>query len=271
MPELPEIETTRRGIAPYVEGRKVVEVVVREPRLRWPVSPQLAQELSGQTVHCIQRRSKYLLFRTDAGSMILHLGMSGSVRVLLQPRPVERHEHVDIAIEGGILLRYKDPRRFGSMHWTHDDPLQHPLLASLGPEPLSAEFDGDYLYRRSRGRTAAVKTFLMNAQIVVGVGNIYANEALYHAGISPNRAAGNISRARYALLAAAIKEVLESAIAAGGTTLRDFTSGEGKPGYFSQKLFVYGRGGEPCLKCGTPLQVSRLGQRATYHCASCQR
>jgi formamidopyrimidine-DNA glycosylase len=271
MPELPEIETTRRGIAPYVEGRRVERVVVREPRLRWPVPPQLAQELAGQTVRCIQRRSKYLLFRTGAGSMILHLGMSGSVRVLLQPRPPERHEHVDIAIEGGILLRYKDPRRFGSMHWTDDDPLQHPLLASLGPEPLAAEFDGDYLYRRSRGRTAAVKTFIMNAQVVVGVGNIYANEALFHAGIAPNRAAGNIGRARYDRLAAAIKKVLESAIAAGGTTLRDFTSGDGKPGYFSQQLYVYGRGGEPCLQCEAPLQVSRLGQRATYYCAQCQR
>lgn len=271
MPELPEIETTRCGIAPFVEGRKVESVEVREPRLRWPVPPQLAEELAGQVVHSVQRRGKYLLFRTGAGSMIMHLGMSGSVRVLLGPKPPVRHEHVDIVIEGGVLLRYKDPRRFGSFHWTRDDPLQHPLLVSLGPEPLAAEFDGCYLYRRSRGRTAAVKTFLMNAQIVVGVGNIYANEALYHAGILPNRAAGNISQARYGQLAVAIKKVLEAAIIAGGTTLRDFTSGDGKPGYFSQQLYVYGRGGEPCLQCSAPLQVSRLGQRATYYCARCQR
>lgn len=270
MPELPEVETTRRGIAPYVEGRRVEKIVVREPRLRWPVPTELAQ-LQGETVTGLQRRGKYLLFRTAAGTMIMHLGMSGSVRVLLAPQPLRRHEHVDLAMEGGALLRYQDPRRFGCILWTTDDPLQHPLLQSLGPEPLGPDFSGDYLYELSRGRRGAVKTFLMNAQVVVGVGNIYANEALYRAGILPSRPAGNISRARYQRLVAAVQAVLQSAIAAGGTTLRDFTSTEGAPGYFSQKLDVYGRGGKPCPGCGEPLRVSRLGQRATYYCANCQR
>lgn len=271
MPELPEVETTKRGIAPYVEGRRVEAVQVRESRLRWPVSPQLAQQMPGQLIQQVRRRGKYLLFDTASGCMLLHLGMSGSVRVLLEPRPPEKHEHVDIAMAGGILLRYKDPRRFGSLHWLTTDPLQHPLLASLGPEPLAAEFDGDYLYRHSRGRKIAVKNFLMNAQIVVGVGNIYANEALYHAGIAPGRAAGAVGLQRYRRLAAAVKDVLQAAIEVGGTTLRDFTAAEGEPGYFSQQLYVYGRGGEPCLNCGALVQTSRLGQRATYHCRRCQR
>lgn len=270
MPELPEVETTRRGIAPYIEGRRIVDVIVREPRLRWPVPAELT-ELVGQTVSDIERRAKYLLFRSGSGTMLLHLGMSGSVRVLLAPQPPRRHEHVDLLIEGGALLRYQDPRRFGSIHWTRDDPLQHPLLARLGPEPLGPEFDGDYLYRQARGRTGPVKTFLMNAQIVVGVGNIYANEALHRAGILPSRAAGSISRERYRRLAETVREVLAAAIVAGGTTLRDFTSTEGSPGYFSQQLYVYGRGGEPCAGCGEPLRVSRLGQRATYYCTKCQR
>ncbi len=271
MPELPEVETTRRGIAPYIEGREVVAVTVREPRLRWPVPPTLATELAGQTVQRLERRAKYLLFRTAAGTMILHLGMSGSLRILLSPQPPGRHEHVDIAVAGGALLRYQDPRRFGSIHWTEDDPLAHPLLAHLGPEPLGPEFDGDYLFRRSRGRTMPVKAFLMDAQVVVGVGNIYANEALHRAGILPARPAGKIGLERYRRLAEAVKEVLASAIRAGGTTLRDFVSGEGKPGYFSQQLHVYGRAGEPCFQCGQPLRGSRLGQRATYYCGRCQR
>lgn len=270
MPELPEVETTRRGIAPYVEGRRIEAIVVREPRLRWPVPPSLNQ-LQGQTVSSVQRRGKYLLFRAEAGTMIMHLGMSGSVRVLLEPQELRRHEHVDIAIEGGAVLRYQDPRRFGCILWTQDDPLQHSLLQRLGPEPLGADFTGEYLYQRSRGRRGAVKTFLMNAQVVVGVGNIYANEALYRAGILPSRPAGNISLERYARLAEAVQAVLQSAIAAGGTTLRDFISTEGSPGYFSQELDVYGRGGEPCPGCGALLQVSRLGQRATYYCSRCQR
>lgn len=271
MPELPEVETTRRGIAPYVVGRRVEAVVVREPRLRWPVSPELPAALSGQIVRRLDRRSKYLLFRTDAGTLMVHLGMSGSLRVLLEPRPPGRHEHVDILFDGGAMLRYQDPRRFGSMHWIAGDPVRHPLLARLGPEPLSGDFDGDYLYRRSRGRTSSVKTFLMDAKVVVGVGNIYANEALHRAGILPSREAGKISLDRYRRLADAVKEVLQSAIAAGGTTLRDFVGGEGKPGYFSQQLHVYGRAGEPCLACGDFVRVSRLGQRATYYCANCQR
>jgi formamidopyrimidine-DNA glycosylase len=271
MPELPEVETTRRGIAPFAEGRTVAAVVVREARLRWPVPPELAAALAGQTVRALERRAKYLLFRSDAGTLILHLGMSGSLRVLLTPRPPARHEHVDIVLDGGVLLRYRDPRRFGSMHWTRDDPLQHPLLAHLGPEPLGPAFDGEYLYRRSRGRSASVKAFLMDAGVVVGVGNIYANEALHRAGILPSRAAGGIGPDRYRRLAGAVKDVLQAAVAAGGTTLRDFVGGEGSPGYFSQQLHAYGRAGEPCLQCGAPLRVSRIGQRATYYCVRCQR
>ncbi|NLO81185.1 MAG: bifunctional DNA-formamidopyrimidine glycosylase/DNA-(apurinic or apyrimidinic site) lyase [Xanthomonadaceae bacterium] len=270
MPELPEVETTRRGIAPYVEGRRVRTVVVREPRLRWPVPAELSQ-LHGQTVISLERRGKYLLFRTAAGAMIMHLGMSGSVRVLLSPQPPRRHEHVDIVMEDGALLRYQDPRRFGCILWTAGDPLRHPLLRDLGPEPLGPGFGGDHLHRLSRGRRSPVKTFLMDAQVVVGVGNIYANEALFRAGILPSRPAGRISRERYQRLAAAVQEVLRAAIAAGGTTLRDFIDSDGKPGYFSQELHVYGRAGEPCTGCGEPVRLSRLGQRATYYCPRCQR
>jgi len=271
MPELPEVETTRRGIVPHVEGRRVSAVAVRDGRLRWPVPADLPARLGGQTVERVERRAKYLLFRTAAGTLIVHLGMSGSLRVLPQPRPPERHEHIDLVLDSGATLRYTDPRRFGSFHWVEGDPLAHPLLAELGPEPWDPAFDGDYLYRRSRGRASAVKTFLMDSKIVVGVGNIYANEALYLAGIRPSRLAGDVGLERYRRLTAAVREVLEAAIAAGGTTLRDFVSAEGKRGYFSQQLRMYDRAGQPCPGCGEPVRLERLGQRATYYCPRCQR
>lgn len=271
MPELPEVETTRRGIAPHVEGRRVSQVLVRDARLRWPVPFELAVMLCGQTISSVKRRGKYLLFGTDEGTLLLHLGMSGSLRVLPEPLPPKRHEHVDIVFADGSCLRYTDPRRFGSLHWVQGDPCQHPLLSHLGPEPLSDAFTGGYLYGKASGRRAPVKAFLMDSEVVVGVGNIYANEALHLAGIRPSRPAGQISRARYERLAEAVKEVLEAPVRAGGTTLRDFTRSDGKPGYFKQSLRVYGRAGEACEGCGGAIALARQGQRATYFCPRCQR
>jgi formamidopyrimidine-DNA glycosylase len=271
MPELPEVETTRRGIEPHLRGRRVRAVVVRERRLRWPVPPELERELPGQTIDSVRRRAKYLLLDTPAGSLILHLGMSGSLRVLPARTAAQRHDHLDIVLDDGQCLRLRDPRRFGAALWTRDDPGRHPLLAGLGPEPLGKEFDGGHLFRLSRGRRVAVKEFIMQARVVVGVGNIYASESLFRAGIHPRRAAGRIGQERYEKLAVTIREVLSEAIQQGGTTLRDFTDGEGRPGYFQQELRVYGRAGRPCLNCGTAIRQLRLGQRSTFYCPRCQR
>ncbi len=271
MPELPEVETTRRGISPHVSGRRITSVTVREPRLRWTVPEDFARQVAGTRITSVERRAKYLLLRGGAGTLMLHLGMSGSLRVVPSGTPPAAHDHVDFRFDSGRVLRFNDPRRFGSMHWLTVDPESHPLLAPLGPEPLSADFDGGYLYRASRGHRVAVKVFVMNARVVVGVGNIYASEALHRAGIHPRRPARRIALARYEALAAAIREVLLAAIAAGGTTLRDFTDSDGRPGYFRQHLTVYGRAGEPCGGCGTPLGHEVIGQRATYFCRHCQR
>lgn len=271
MPELPEVETTRRGIAPAVRHRRIERVLVRQPRLRWPVSPQLARLAAGQRLLAVRRRAKYLLFDLERGAIILHLGMSGSLRLLPASSAPLAHDHVDIALDSGMALRFNDPRRFGSLLWTTQDPLQHPLLATLGPEPLSPQFDGAYLARVSRGRRVAIKQLLMNSRIVVGVGNIYASEALFRARIRPRRAAGRIRRAELERLAGAIKDVLQDAINAGGTTLRDYISPEGTPGYFRQALFVYERAGEPCRRCRTPIRQIVQGQRSTYFCPGCQR
>lgn len=270
MPELPEVETTRRGLRPHLVGRTVVAVDVRQPRLRWPIAAELRAYLPGRHIDAIERRAKYLLVRTKAGSAVLHLGMSGSLRVVPADKPPGTHDHVDWRLDSGLVLRYTDPRRFGCQLWQEPGKI-HPLLADLGPEPLSYTFDGDYLWARSRRRCVAVKTFLMNQRIVVGVGNIYASEALFAAGIRPWRAAGTISRARYARLADEIKRILEYAIRRGGTTLRDFISPDGAPGYFEQELSVYGRGGMPCKTCGTPIMATVIGQRSTFHCPRCQR
>tara|TARA_R110001599_G_scaffold353459_1_gene592653 strand:+ start:366403 stop:367215 length:813 start_codon:yes stop_codon:yes gene_type:complete len=270
MPELPEVETTRRGVSPYCCGEVVTELVVREPRLRWPVPEQLPLLMAGQQIETVERRAKYLLFNMAPGSLLVHLGMSGSLRVVGPGLLPGKHDHIDIRLQSGSCLRYHDPRRFGSFLWLEPGG-KHPLLDHLGPEPLSGEFDGDLLYRLSRGRSGSVKSFIMDGKVVVGVGNIYANEVLFLAGIHPKRPAGRISRARYTLLADCIKQVLTSAIDQGGTTLRDFVGGDGRPGYFAQQLFVYGRNGEACKHCGGTLREIRLGQRSSVFCVTCQR
>lgn len=271
MPELPEVETTRRGIAPHLRGQHIAAVVVREPRLRWPVPPDLGRRLSGQTVEAVERRAKYLLLRTARGCLIVHLGMSGSLRVVAADTPAQKHDHLDLVLSDGRCLRLRDPRRFGAVLWTEDDPLRHPLLAELGPEPWDPRFDGEYLYRRARGRQTSVKPFIMDSHVVVGVGNIYASEALFRAGVHPARPAGRIGRQRYVLLAGAIREVLERAIRFGGTTLRDFVDSEGRPGYFRHELQVYARAGEACPGCAGTLRQRVIAQRASYFCVRCQR
>lgn len=271
MPELPEVETTRAGIAPHILNREVESVVVRQSRLRWPVPAELKAKLTGCVIQAVQRRGKYLLLTTGRGTVIIHLGMSGSLRILGEAEAPQKHDHLDIVFKGSSLLRYTDPRRFGCVLWTQGDPREHRLLSSLGPEPLSDELDTKYLFTKSRRRAVPIKSFVMDSKIVVGVGNIYANEALYRAGIHPLQPAGKVSRLRYEKLTAAIKDVLTEAIAQGGTTLRDFVGGDGKPGYFAQKLDVYGRGGQPCNHCCGILKEVRLAQRATVYCARCQR
>ncbi|MGB5339729.1 MAG: bifunctional DNA-formamidopyrimidine glycosylase/DNA-(apurinic or apyrimidinic site) lyase [Gammaproteobacteria bacterium] len=270
MPELPEVETTRRGIAVHVTGKRVTRVIVRNPDLRWPVPGRLAREITGQTIEAVTRRAKYLLLKTGSGTAILHLGMSGSLRIVDAGLPAAKHDHIDIVLNGKRALRYTDPRRFGSLHWTRGPAERHRLLRDLGPEPLSSGLTGDYLYATSRGRRVAIKNFIMNSHIVAGIGNIYACEALYMAGIHPQRAAGRISKKKYALLAEVIKEVLSDSIAQGGTTLRDFVNGDGEPGYFKLHLNVYGKTGEPCLSCRVPIRAIRQGQRSTFYCPKCQ-
>ncbi len=270
MPELPEVETSCRGIEPHLVGRTISNVVIRNRSLRWPVARGLEGRLRGETVSSVGRRAKYLLINTSNGTAILHLGMSGSVFIVESDTPAGVHDHVDVELSDGRALRFRDPRRFGSLHWSRD-PLAHKLIRDLGPEPLSDDFDGEYLWEKSRGRKVAIKQFIMNANIVVGVGNIYASESLYLAGINPKRAAGRVSIERYEGLAAAIKTVLSRAIEAGGTTLRDFLGGDGEPGYFAQQLEVYDRDGEECRSCGTLVRSFVQGQRSTYYCSQCQR
>ncbi len=269
MPELPEVETSRRGIEPHLAGQIVENVVVRDRRLRWPVSRDVDAGLTGACIESVTRRAKYLLLNTGAGSAIVHLGMSGSVRIVDIDTPAGVHDHFDLQLGSGQALRYRDPRRFGSLHWS-EAPLEHPLLRDLGPEPLGDAFDGAYLRSKSRGRKVSVKQFIMNANVVVGVGNIYASEALYGARVNPKRAAGRISESRYVSLADAIRKVLQRAIRAGGTTLQDFVGGDGEAGYFAQELDVYGREDLPCRSCGQPVKAIVQGQRATYYCPRCQ-
>ena len=269
MPELPEVETTRRGIEPHLRGRRIVDVVLREPRLRWPVSDAVAG-LAGRRVAAVDRRAKYLLLRLDSGCLIWHLGMSGSLRILPASTPPAAHEHVELRLDDGRALKFRDPRRFGALLYTDGDPLAHRLLRDLGPEPLGDDFTADYLQRRCRGRSAAIKTLLMNGQVVVGVGNIYASEALFRAGIRPTIAARRLSGPRIARLVAAVREVLATAIEHGGTTLRDFTRADGKPGYFRNELRVYGVDGD-CMRCGARIRQVRQAQRATWYCPVCQK
>lgn len=271
MPELPEVETTRRGITPHVVGHQVCRIILRNSQLRWPIPSDLAVHVEAQTLRDISRRGKYLLLHFDRGTALWHLGMSGSLRVVSPGDAPGTHDHVDWIFSNDVALRFNDPRRFGALLWTQDDPHQHPLLRHLGPEPLTDAFSGDYLYQNSRKRTQAIKTWLMDAKVVVGVGNIYANEALFASGIHPMKAAHNLSRPKAHLLVSNIKRILEHAISRGGTTLRDFVGGDGKPGYFAQELYAYGRGGEPCKNCGKAMTEKRLNQRTTVFCTHCQK
>lgn len=271
MPELPEVETTRRGIAPWLVQRKVAGVIVRDPRLRWPVPGDLDLRLRDAPVHGVERRGKYLLFRIGDGTLLVHLGMSGSLRLMTEDIAPRTHDHVDLLLDNGHRLRYTDPRRFGAWLWTEGNAVDHPLLRSLGPEPLTDAFSGDYLFAHSRGRRGEIKSFLMDGHTVVGVGNIYATEALFRAGIHPLRPAGRIALLRYRRLAEQVRTVLSEAIARGGTTLRDFVDSRGQPGYFALDLLAYGRAGQPCTVCGSILKSSRLNQRATAYCGRCQR
>ena len=270
MPELPEVETTRRGVEPHVLDRQIVRVDVRERRLRRPVPDALRDELPGSRFTSVGRRAKYLLFQCKRGVLLVHLGMSGSLRLIPANELPGKHAHVDIVFDSGTALRFTDPRKFGSMLWQPVDSGEHPLLQDLGPEPLGNEFGGALLYRKSRGRKTAVKNLIMDSRVVVGLGNIYASEALFLAGIHPARHCGRISEGRYDKLSEAIRTVLGKAICAGGTSLRDFTGGDGKPGYFEFQLNVYGRVGKNCIKCSTDLRGIRLGQRSTVYCPNCQ-
>ncbi len=271
MPELPEVETTRRGIAPHITGQQVSKVVVRQKNLRWPIPSQIARELPGERIDSVDRRGKYLLLNCRKATMLIHLGMSGSLRIVNPEIPHQKHDHFDFQFASSKILRYTDPRRFGCLLWHSGDISEHKLIQNLGPEPLTDEFSADYLFDASRGRTVPIKSFIMDSKLVVGVGNIYANEALFHAGIHPKRAAKKISHSRYVRLVECIKDVLGNAIAVGGTTLRDFTNSSGDPGYFKQSLYVYGRSDTPCKTCGRNLKEIRLGQRSTVYCGTCQR
>jgi formamidopyrimidine-DNA glycosylase len=271
VPELPEVETTRRGLAPHVRGRRIRALRVYERRLRWPVPAGLPAKLARQRILSTGRRGKYLLLNLESGALSVHLGMSGNLRLVPAASPRVRHDHFDLVLDSGCALRFNDPRRFGSLLYLRGDPLAHPLLAHLGPEPFSREFDAEYLWRITRGRRVAVKQLLMNSRLVVGVGNIYASEALYRARIRPQRAARTLTRPEAARLVRAVRTVLKSAIRAGGTTLRDYLGADGSPGYFRQRLYVYERGGKPCRRCGRPVRATRQGQRSTYYCPGCQK
>jgi formamidopyrimidine-DNA glycosylase len=271
VPELPEVETTRRGIEPHVAGRRIERLAVHDRRLRWPVDLAMVAAVAGTAIRRAGRRAKYLLLETDAGTLILHLGMSGSLRVLPVTTPRTTHDHVDIELDSGQTLRFNDPRRFGSLLFTAGDPAHHPLLKNLAPEPLEDEFDGEYLWRITRRRAVAIKQLIMNSRLVVGVGNIYASEALFRARVRPRRPARKLSRAECTKLARAIKATLAMAVKVGGTTLRDYVGVDGNPGYFRQKLYVYERAGKPCRVCGKPVKQFTQGGRSTYWCANCQK
>ncbi len=272
MPELPEVETVRRGLTPYLQYRRIDAVSVREPRLRWPIPADLPQRLIGRRIEQLDRRGKYIIVALDSGDrVILHLGMSGRIRVLDPSEPLRKHDHVDWRLDSGRVMRFHDPRRFGAMLWWPAAEPEHVLLRGMGPEPFSATFDGDYLFRASRGRSAAVKSFVMDGRVVVGAGNIYAAEALFRAGIRPQRAAGRLSRGDCVLLAEHIRAVLTAAVELGGTTLRDFAGADGESGYFQQVLSVYGRDGEACRVCGTSIRRLVIGQRSSFYCPRCQR
>lgn len=270
MPELPEVETTRLGIEPYIKDQEVKEVIIRNRNLRWPITATLKKDLLNKKIIKIDRRGKYLLFYMANACALIHLGMSGSLRIVKSGTKPEKHDHLDILFKSGNILRFHDPRRFGSILLTKRDPLQHKLIKHLGPEPLTENFHGTWLHKRSRKRIQVIKNFIMDSHNVVGVGNIYASESLFIAGINPKQKAGNVSLQRYELLVNAIKEILNRSIKQGGTTLRDFVNSEGKPGYFQQQLNVYGRTGQPCKQCNSTIKEVKLGQRSSFYCSSCQ-
>jgi formamidopyrimidine-DNA glycosylase len=271
VPELPEVEITRRGLAAHLTGLTIADVVIRNPQLRWPIPKNLPKLLRGQKIRSLKRRAKYLLVDVGNGTLILHLGMSGSLRILPASTPPDKHDHFDLILSDGTLVRLRDPRRFGAVLWHGGDPATHPLLAALGPEPLEKGFDARYLYQATRGRSVNVKQCIMDNHIVVGVGNIYASEALFRAGIKPQLSAGKLTMARCARLVEEIRATLAEAIDQGGSSLRDFVDTSGNPGYFQQEYWVYGRAGEPCRRCGSPIRKIRQGQRSSFYCVSCQR
>lgn len=270
MPELPEVETSLRGIEPFTAGLRISDIVVRNAALRWPIPVAELQALVGQRIERLERRAKYILLHTQRGVILLHLGMSGSLRVVDGEHSPTKHDHLDIKVDSGKIVRLNDPRRFGCCLLLQEPVAEHKLLASLGPEPLSDSFDGNRLFELSRKRSVAVKNFIMDGKTVVGVGNIYASESLFEAGIRPSMAAKRVSRARYQLLARHIKDVLAKAIKAGGTTLNDFTQTDGKPGYFRHELQVYARAGESCTRCDSKIKSQVIGQRSTFYCPTCQ-
>jgi formamidopyrimidine-DNA glycosylase len=276
MPELPEVEITRRGLAAHLTGLTIADAVIRNGSLRWPIPKNLPKLLRGQKIRSLKRRAKYLLMDCGSGTLILHLGMSGSLRILPANTPPDKHDHFDLVLSNGTLMRLRDPRRFGAVLWHRGDVHTHPLLASLGPEPLpdaskKSDFDARYLYEATRGRSASIKQCVMDSRIVVGVGNIYANEALFRAGIRPQLAAGKLSLPRCEQLVEAIRATLNEAIQQGGSSLRDFVDTSGQPGYFQQTYWVYGRAGEPCRRCGATIKQTRQGQRSSFYCGSCQK
>jgi formamidopyrimidine-DNA glycosylase len=271
VPELPEVETTRLGLEPHLQGQRMRAAIVRNRRLRWPVPRRLSELVAGRRIERLHRRSKYLLLDCGGAWLIFHLGMSGSLRMVPADTPPGAHDHVDIVLESGQALRLHDPRRFGALLWEVGEPSRHKLLRGLAPEPLEGAFDAGWLFERTRGRNAPIKNLLMDNHVVCGVGNIYANESLFRAGIHPARAAGRISRPRYVRLVEAIRTTLQAAIAAGGSSLRDFVHADGSPGYFQQQYLVYGRAGESCSRCGSTIRSVRLGQRSAFYCPRCQR
>lgn len=271
MPELPEVETSRRGIEPHLLNKTIKTVTIRQHKLRWPIPKNLPALAEGQKVREVCRRAKYIYLKLDNGSIIIHLGMSGSLRICTDKTPPEKHDHIDICVSGNKTLRLRDPRKFGCVLWTADNIHEHKLFKSLGPEPLDDIFTAQYLHKKSRKRTCSIKSFIMNSHMVVGVGNIYASESLFKAGISPKRKAGSVSLVRFEKLVAAIKMTLRESIEQGGTTLKDFTGGDGQPGYFAQKLLVYGRTNDDCTNCGKPIKQFTQQARSTFYCSQCQR
>lgn len=269
MPELPEVETTKRGIHPWIHQKKIIEIIIRDKRLRWPIPDDMREKLINREIISVQRRAKYLLIETANGSAIIHLGMSGSLRIIEHDEPPRKHDHYDFVLNNGIALRYRDPRRFGSLLWAKE-PLKHKLLSKLGPEPLEEEFTGTYLHSKAKSRKITIKQFIMNAYVVVGVGNIYASESLFLSGINPKRMASRVSKKRMTALVKAIKIILKKAIDAGGTTLRDFHNSDGSEGYFKIKLNVYDKKNKPCPNCNSAIRLIVIGQRSTYYCVNCQ-